>query len=455
MHYKKGAYQNPDCGIKEENRVIFDKNYNGVVYSYEDFRQRGHRWCFRGNTGYSNYSLYYVKHLQVYKRNIPSLAKSVLCKTGLPQMLKEYGSLDVVTYMEAVSAMPYIEKLVKAGLIHLSYEIVFDGKSLEVSSSTGELHKILKINKQELHRLQATEGGVLYLKWLQFENKRKINLPDDIIYYFEENSILPKDLDFISDRMSIVRIVNYLKKQRNPKNYTIKQLLTTWADYLAMAERLKRNTFDEYVYRPKDLLRAHTQAVSDCSIVDIAEKAKELAEVYPHVEDIYHSIQNKYSYADEDYTIVVPQKIDDILQEGMTLRHCGRNAERYLDRIESQDSFVLFLRRTKEVDTPYYTLEVEPSGCIRQTRSFDDEQYDDIKDARDFLAKWQIEIQSRLTSEDYVLAEKSTAQRIESYQELRRTNAKIMNGSLTGYLLADVLEADFMDVPVTELESVG
>ena len=40
--------------------------------------------------------------------------------------------------------------------------------------------------------------------------------------------------------------------------------------------------------------------------------------------------------------------------------------DRYLDRIERRESYILFLRRTNEPDVSYYTLEVEPGGTIRQ-----------------------------------------------------------------------------------------
>ena len=38
---------------------------------------------------------------------------------------------------------------------------------------------------------------------------------------------------------------------------------------------------------------------------------------------------------------------------------------------------------------PYYTLEIEPDGTVRQKRTLFDRQHEDIEQATEFLQKWQ------------------------------------------------------------------
>ena len=68
----------------------------------------------------------------------------------------------------------------------------------------------------------------------------------------------------------------------------------------------------------------------------------------------------------EVYSIVVPSGVRDIMREGDALSHCVGKSDRYWERIEQQEAYILFLRKTAEIDKPYYTLEVEPNGTIRQ-----------------------------------------------------------------------------------------
>ena len=91
-------------------------------------------------------------------------------------------------------------------------------------------------------------------------------------------------------------------------------------------------------------------------------------------------------------------------------------------------------------------MEVEPGGTIRQKRTYDDRQNEDIKDATEFLIKWQGEIQKRMTAKDRRLAAKSRKLRDEEFRELRENKVTVRNGFLRGQFLADVLEADLLEV---------
>lgn len=70
-----------------------------------------------------------------------------------------------------------------------------------------------------------------------------------------------------------------------------------------------------------------------------------------------------------------------------------------------------------------------------------------------FLRKWQKVVQKRLTGDDFELAKKSREIRIESYAEMRKKKVKINGGLFRGQYLADVLEADLMEIPDTVKEA--
>ena len=94
---------------------------------------------------------------------------------------------------------------------------------------------------------------------------------------------------------------------------------------------------------------------------------------------------------------------------------------------------------------PWYTLEVEPSGNIRQKRTTGDNQNPDFDKALGFLKKWQKFFKKQLTEEEKELGKKADKLRKENYAELRKNGNKVWHGKLAGQLLADVLEADFME----------
>lgn len=218
--------------------------------------------------------------------------------------------------------------------------------------------------------------------------------------------------------------------------------------YLAMAERLHYDTSDEIVYRVRKLRQRHDELVLQSEAGSLEEQASKMAAKYPHVNAICVELQEKYAYSDDDYTVLAPQDIFEIIKEGRMLHHCVGNdgaGERYYDRMERRESFIMFLRRTEEPNDPYYTLEIEPDGTVRQKRTLFDRQYEDIEQATEFLIKWQKVIAARLTGRDLKLAERSRELRKEEFIQMRKDRVIIHTGHLAGRLLADVLLADLME----------
>jgi hypothetical protein len=94
---------------------------------------------------------------------------------------------------------------------------------------------------------------------------------------------------------------------------------------------------------------------------------------------------------------------------------------------------------------PWYTLEVEPSGNIRQKRTTGDNQNPDFEQAVPFLKTWQQHFKKQLTKREKELGKKSDELRRENYKKLREDGKVVWHGKLAGQLLADVLEKDFME----------
>lgn len=331
----------------------------------------------------------------------------------------------------------------------LSYEVLENPLKISSFQDHGALHLRLGISKDALKRLRKNDGDMKYLTWLQEENRSPHYLDDELIFWYMENHIEPNELNFIHTKMSYVQIRNYLIRQKGKRKDSISQVLTTWKDYISMAKRVKMNINDEIVYRATKLYKRHNDLIKYIEDNQLSVTAGELADKYPNINSVLSGLREKYEYSDETFTILAPRCIEDILKEGQALHHCIDKKTEYLERINEQETYILFLRNTKQPDTPYYTLEVEPGGVIRQKRTEYDRQNKDIEAASAFLREWQLEIQKRITENDRELANRSRQLRMESYAEMRKKKVKINGGLFQGKYLADVLEADLMEMPDT------
>lgn len=453
MAIGKNSYQNPVAICSEKNRYLYDMDFKETPFYFGDYKHRGNRWI-RGETHSNNYWYYYYSYVDnssgaVYARTIPDLSKKELKMTGLPEILNGKSYFQPRDYLRSLRKAPILEQLVKAKLKTLSYEVLENPLKISSFQDHGALHSRLGISKDALKRLRKNDGNMKYLTWLQEENRSPHYLDDELIFWYMENHIEPNELNFIHSKMSYVQIRNYLIRQKGKRKDSISQVLTTWKDYISMAKRVKMNINDEIVYRATKLYKRHNDLIKYIEDNQLSVTAGELADKYPNINSVLSGLREKYEYSDETFTILAPRCIEDILKEGQALHHCIDKKTEYLERINEQETYILFLRNTKQPDTPYYTLEVEPGGVIRQKRTEYDRQNKDIEAASAFLREWQQEIQKRITENDRELANRSRQLRIESYAEMRKKKVKINGGLFQGKYLADVLEADLMEMPDT------
>lgn len=451
--YLKEDIRAPRSYCIEHWRTIYDDNLTRRTYYWGQYKQLSIRWI-AGVPAYSwmGTNSIYNSHGdnpgRVYGKTLPHL-KSALKQTGLLEWIYGHGLVaNPDAYFTLRNRLPQIEQIWKAGLFQLANECANRYNSiygLIKEPDSTSLTKALGIDKQGLARLRQNNGGTAFLQWLQEEKRSGRSIPDEALNWFCKQEISRSSLDFIWDKMTPVQICHYLRRQAEDSQEPVQQVLTTWRDYLSMAERLGINTSDEIIYRVRLLRQRHDELVLRCKQMDRKEQAAEVLKKFPRVDRICQAIKAKYEYANEEYAVVAPNGVLDIIVEGDMLCHCLRGSDRYWDRIQTHESYILFLRRASAPDTPYYTLEVEPGGTVRQKRTKFDRQEADIKDAKKFLAEWQRVVAKRLTKGDRKKAAASRVLREQEFDQMRRDNVIIYTGHLAGRRLVDVLTADLME----------
>lgn len=161
-----------------------------------------------------------------------------------------------------------------------------------------------------------------YLDWLQHEREWG-RIDDGVIKWFLEKEIEPCDLQFLKDRMRPRQVMNYLKKQMEKMpTETVGGVLGLWRDYLRLAEQCGDNVNDAIVYRASDLKKRHGEAIHKLEEIKDQKRIASIEEKYPMLPSICQSLEEKYSYQDRDYTVVVPKDVADLIHEGNSLHHC-------------------------------------------------------------------------------------------------------------------------------------
>lgn len=350
-----------------------------------------------------------------------------------------------------ISGSEIIEYLIKGAYWTLVQELLNRSPRVDRSLINGEGktdQEVMRLDPARLARLKAMNGGFIALGWLQYEKTIGGKISQENLMYLEKKGVSKTESSTwkcLSYVRSPEKFANYLKKQTKLLDAAPRTVISEWSDYLDMANKQGLDLTSEIFYKPKDLKAAHDDCVRNGQSRELKARAAEICRKFPGVEEVLKEIQDKYMYEGE-YAIVVPENVEQIIWEGRCLGHCIDTTDRYFERIQRRETFLVFLRRAEKKDQPWYTLEIEPGGTIRQQRTTGNNQNkDEVEATKPFIRAWQQEVRQRISEEDKALAETSRKARIIEYEELRKKREKVWHGPLAGKLLADVLEADLIE----------
>ena len=234
-----------------------------------------------------------------------------------------------------------------------------------------------------------------------------------------------------------------------------RQIAYDWEDYIRMAKKVGVDLKVESNRYPLQLARRHNEMIAvirEKDAIASAERRREMAVNLDKkfgVAKVMKRIRKLYEYKGEKYSIIVPADLFDIVKDSTFLGHCVANTNRYYERISSEESYIVFLRYTDKPSRPWYTLEIEPGGTIRQKRSYSNEQYSDLQEAVPFLKEWQQVVQKRMDEKERKLAVESKEKRNKEFEELTVNGNIIHTGRYAGKLLVDELMKDLMEAAAT------
>ncbi len=315
----------------------------------------------------------------------------------------------------------------------------------------GDIRSVMGLDDmQSVNRLRDMDGSLLTLKWLIWSEEDGRKISQQALQWFTENEISPTnhygggEIRMLA-YMSPEQIMHYVQRQQAAgySGRKAERVIDQWNDYMDMAKKLGKKTKDELIYKPADLKARHDEYVELCqkkakilearSNREYAKRmAKEMLQKFPASEAILAEIKALFEWENDSYKIIVPKSLADIIFEGNALHHCAGSTDRYFDRICQHETYICFLRKKSKPKEPYYTIEVEPGGVIRQHRGAYDEE-PEIEIVKPALREWQNEIRKRMKKKDKARAKESERKRIENIAYLKehineKNNRRVLEG---------------------------
>ena len=147
-----------------------------------------------------------------------------------------------------------------------------------------------------------------------------------------------------------------------------------------------RPDIDLYACKDVNELHRYHNMLIEINITDKEERNKEEQErLNKLAAKLYDQRKEKFEYADDNFSIVVPEEMNKITKEGVYLHHCVSG---YISRVAEGRTNILFLRRNKEIDIPFFTVEVNNYNEVIQIHGLYNRWLGNEPDAVKFVINW-------------------------------------------------------------------
>lgn len=151
-----------------------------------------------------------------------------------------------------------------------------------------------------------------------------------------------------------------------------------WLDYLGWCKELNYDLNNMFFYFPKNFKKVHDrtaaeyQALQDRKAAEakcqeeqrIKHEAEATKKFLAEILKENTGIDNAFRIKGKGLILRVPQDAQEIKNEGAILHHCVGT---YVERVAKGLTHIFFIRKEKEPDTPYFTMEYN-NGHVVQCR---------------------------------------------------------------------------------------
>lgn len=285
----------------------------------------------------------------------------------------------------------YTEYLYKSGLKRMAHYVVTATCSTELmetfDDSARKLPDLLQLDSNMTARIKRMDIKIDTLQYLQ---KHPEHISDQSIMLLDR--IGADNLMLNETGLSITKALNYIVRQTEKCGFQdSEETKQTYRDYITMAIENGEDPHDDIVRLCTNLRERHDALATAKEQKDNRERFRKCKGVRKR----YKPYRTIYGWADEEYTVIVPSKPEDIYREGREQHHCVGKLN-YMERHAAGETLILFLRSAKKPKEPWYTLEVNPVDLfIKQKYGRYDRQPDlEIADAE--ISKWKKEVRKRL-----------------------------------------------------------
>lgn len=189
------------------------------------------------------------------------------------------------------------------------------------------------------------------------------------------------------DRKNLLKLIRL--QEKTDKKGLDEDVFKIFSDTLNLFKQISnanRPDIDLYTCKDVNELHRYHNMLIEINITDKEARNKEEQErLNKLAAKLYDQRKEKFEYADDNFSIVVPKEMNKITKEGVYLHHCVGG---YISRVAEGRTNILFLRKNEEIDIPFFTIEVNNHNEIIQIHGLYNRWLGNEPDAVKFVIDW-------------------------------------------------------------------
>lgn len=360
---------------------------------YDAYRNIKTDWYLRddmtGQVGWYDHNIGGMANLSmqkgcVYKGNAKEWTTKRLKYCGLAEYARAVHDRIKPCYYLNFALDYQLEKLVKLGMVNITTALIGGCEGYFHKSPNGKVEDILRIRRSRLSML-SEEDDMDLLKVLQFERINTRNVLCGIANAKGRGEWSVEQIEkawamrlnygrhkVLLEYMSVTQLINRVERymgrpviQGAEEDRRAKALADLYADYFGVRIKNDMDMERSTSIFPKDLRRAHDDAVLLANAAEIDKRAAEFEEKYPEIKRRFRKLKARYGYRHEDLFVRPAKNVREIIEEGKILHHCVGASDTYVSRHASGASFILFLRHVTDPNAPYITIEIQGDVIVQ------------------------------------------------------------------------------------------
>lgn len=268
---------------------------------------------------------------------------------------------NIINYISIYRVFPQIEILSKKKILYLFSDSRFINRMVKDKKFV----KFVNNNLEELQKKQYKYTAILQA----YKSKQTVAYYS---YYIDitNSNIYINNIDILKPK--IEKIYKYLIENGIS--------LPSYLDYLEAAKDFVPDLSDTKVLYPHEFMRWHDHYIARKEEIKNENLIKSLKKVVKKFK--------KYEYVNGKYAVKIAETLDDFKKEGEALKHCVAKMG-YDKKMSEEETLIYFIRKKEIIDTPFYTIEVEPKsfGLIQ---CHGENNKSPTSEIMDFIHEWQV-----------------------------------------------------------------